>query len=302
MGNNVYEDTQVLRSYLSNAFEHQIKTSEFYFNWRWFFTITTKNEPLTQNAAERYMNRFMSNVQYKGQFGDKALKIFWVTERFKRRDSYHIHGMISMPPKHYLVNGPPLAGARELDDLFQKTMGINVSMEHGKRVYNLGTESKHRVQFKRIDQDENLVKSIVYCTKYLFKDLKSSSWQLDVSGRFYDLNRVSDAIVSPNDKKRARELGRAYKAKKNEEELTRYQEYRIIAAERCKSTHARIRKTSQFLVGEVVPNYIVNEGKSTLWSPELLGVGNISRSSDESRNCPHLSNYPRELCRICGKK
>lgn len=299
-----YETTQKLRSYLCNEFTHQTPKNEHYFNWSFFFTLTTQDIPLTEKAAQRLMHRFTSLAQYEQQLGDRALKVFWVLERFKRRDGYHIHGLISLPKNNALCGH---WGVRILDDYYQRATGLFVTMdEQGNRHYSGNYERKHRVQFVFIGNNpEKEKRSILYCTKYLFKDL-TSDWYLDISGPDYDRRAISTQDVLPRDKKEARLLGIAYQKQAKDEELGRMEKYRILANER-KSYFAYAREgvNASFLVREVLPQRLEkNELKRWLemgrTNTKSFGL-EITESVPDTRKCPHFNNFPTYLCAKCAK-
>lgn len=293
-----YKQTALLRSYLSNEFTHQTPVSPYWFNWCFFFTITTKEIPLTEKQALRLMNRFCANVQYGERLGNGALKVFWILERFKRREGYHIHGLISLPELNRLNSS---LGVRTFDDYWQKSTGLKVErMSNGDRLYydSSGATNKHRVEFKWIKRHPERVKrSIIYTTKYLFKE-NDSQWFLDVSGPDYDLKYIKTDNMQPSDKKYARELSNALRKEKAAEDLSRYEKYLILQKERKHFfAHARQSASSAFLVGEALPKLNLkelNQGEN-----RLLGEDNFITSD---RICPHFNDYPKSLCGICGKK
>ena len=170
---------KALRAWLCNEYEPTAN-----FNWVWFFTLTTKM-PLTEKQAQRVLTRWFGRMQIEERFADGALKMIWVAEKFKNREGYHIHGLISVPPRHRWNQGHWLAAARQLDDWYQNALGIKVKQSGADRLYydrDGILTNKNRCRIEQVREDKESVK---YVTKYLTKD-KNAWFDIFVSSPYFD--------------------------------------------------------------------------------------------------------------------
>lgn len=130
------------------------------------------------------MTRYGHKIQKEFLLSDKALKIFWVAEKFAQRDGYHIHALLSVPQRHDLAHvvhskGRYIGYARLLDDLWHNSLGVDLvdpkDRSKGYQKNGLKVPKAHC----KIVPINNTFFAVRYTAKYIVKD-DSSIWTIDL--------------------------------------------------------------------------------------------------------------------------
>ena len=88
----------------SNSYRNLLAYQEFLSDIPWdYMCVFSTDYSLSENSARRLMERLHARLKKMAYANADGLMLFWIAEKFKAKDGYHLHALIKEPPSLKLI-------------------------------------------------------------------------------------------------------------------------------------------------------------------------------------------------------